>query len=75
VSYGGQSGGIRAVQMLKQPLIAMKVVGIPESVVIPSVAQLVDNGTFKGSEALEKAAATMLDELVRWTNALAPLRG
>jgi NAD(P)H-dependent FMN reductase len=75
VSYGGQSGGIRAAQMLKQPLIAMKVVGIPESVVIPFVAQLVDNGTFKGSEALEKAAVTMLDELVRWTDALAALRG
>jgi NAD(P)H-dependent FMN reductase len=74
VSYGGQSGGIRAVQMLKQPLISMKVVGIPESVVIPFVAQLMDGGAFNGSEALEKSAVTMLDELLRWTEALAVLR-
>jgi NAD(P)H-dependent FMN reductase len=74
VSYGGMSGGIRAVQMLKQPLISMKVVGIPESVVIPFFAQLMDGGAFKGSEALEKSAVTMLDELQRWTDALASLR-
>src|SRR5258706_3486437 len=65
VSYGGMSGGIRAVQMLKQPLISMKVVGIPESVAIPFFTQLMDNGAFKGSEALEKSAVTMLDELLR----------
>ncbi|HXK19134.1 MAG TPA: NAD(P)H-dependent oxidoreductase, partial [Polyangiaceae bacterium] len=74
VSYGGMSGGIRAVQMLKQPLISMKVVGIPESVAIPFFSKLMEQGTFKGSEALETSAVTMLDELARWTNALATLR-
>jgi hypothetical protein len=33
-----------------------------------------ENGVFKGSETLEKASATMLDELLRWTEALAVLR-
>ena len=75
VSYGGMSGGIRAVQMLKQPLISMKVVGIPESVPIAFFAQHMESGTFKGSEAHEKAAVVMLDELARWTEALAGLRG
>jgi NAD(P)H-dependent FMN reductase len=74
VSYGGQSGGIRAVQMLKQPLIAMKLVGIPESVAIPFVAQHLADGVFKGSESFEKSATTMLDELARWTEALSTLR-
>ena len=74
VSYGRQSGGIRAVQMLKQPMIAMKLVGIPESVAIPFFAQFMDAETFKGSEAFEKASVTMLDELLRWTGALATLR-
>ena len=74
VSYGGISGGIRAVQMLKQPLISMKVVGIPESVTIPFFMQLMENGAFKGSEALEKSAVTMLDELLRWAEALTALR-
>lgn len=74
VSYGGVSGGMRSVQMLKQPLSVLKVVGIPESVTIPFYAQLLDAGVFRGSEALEKAATLMLDELQRWSDALAVLR-
>jgi NAD(P)H-dependent FMN reductase len=74
VSYGGQSGGIRAVQMLKQPLIAMKAVGLPESVVIPFFAQHLTDGVFRGTESHEKAAVTLLDELLRWADALAVLR-
>jgi len=74
VSYGGQSGGIRAVQMLKQPLIAMKLVGIPESVAIPFFSQHLEDGVFKGTEAHEKAGGVMLDELGRWTEALSTLR-
>src|SRR5450432_1598506 len=46
VSYGGVSGGIRSVQMVKQPLSALKVVPIPEAVTIPFFAQLMDSGTF-----------------------------
>ena len=74
VSYGGISGGMRSVQMLKQPLSTLKVVGIPEAVTITFFPQLMENGAFKGSEALEKAGVTMLDELSRWTEALTPLR-
>jgi NAD(P)H-dependent FMN reductase len=74
VSYGGVSGGIRAAQMLKQTLGALKVVAIPDSVPIPFFPQLMENGVFRGSEALEKSAATMFDELLRWSEALGALR-
>lgn len=76
VSYGGVSGGLRAVQMVKQTLTALKIVPIAEAVAIPFVAQAIDreSGTFKASEQHDKAASTMLDELHRWTMALAPLR-
>jgi NAD(P)H-dependent FMN reductase len=74
VSYGGISGGMRSVHSLKQPLGALKVVGIPEAVTIPFISQLMENGVFKGSDALQKAGTTMLDELHRWTEALAVLR-
>jgi NAD(P)H-dependent FMN reductase len=74
VSYGGQSGGIRSVQMLKQTLVSMKVVGIPESVVVPFFSQYLENDAFKATEGHEKAAATLLDELSRWTEALSVLR-
>jgi len=74
VSYGGISGGMRSVHALKQPLGTLKVVGIPEAVTITFFAQLMEGGIFKGSEALQKAGGTMLDELLRWTEALAVLR-
>jgi NAD(P)H-dependent FMN reductase len=74
VSYGGVSGGLRSVQMTKQILLALKVVPIPEGVVIPLVSSALQEGVFKASEAHEKAAQVMLDELLRWTLALRALR-
>jgi NAD(P)H-dependent FMN reductase len=74
VSYGGISGGIRAVQALKLTLSGIKVVPIPEAVNIPFFSQLMEAHVFKGSEALEKSAVTMLDELLRWTDAMRALR-
>ena len=76
VSYGGVSGGIRAVQLLKPMLLSLKVVPVVEAVPIPFFSQMMDkeSGTFKGSEILEKGAVTMLDELKRWDTALATLR-
>lgn len=77
VSYGGVSGGLRAVQMTKLTLGALKMVPIVEAVTLPFVAQAIDreSGTFKATEQHDKGAAAMLDELHRWTVALAPLRG
>ena len=68
------SGGLRAVQMTKRSLTALKVVPIAEAVTIPFVAQTLDreSGAFKASEQHDKAAVTMLDELHRWTTALTP---
>jgi len=76
VSYGGISGGLRAVQMAKQTLGALKMVPIVEAVTIPFVSQAIDreSGKFKATEQHDKGAAAMLDELHRWTTALASLR-
>jgi NAD(P)H-dependent FMN reductase len=74
VSYGGISGGMRAAQMLKQTLVALKVMPIPEAVTITFFSQLMEENVFKGSEPLEKSAVTMLDELGRWAGALRALR-
>ena len=74
VSYGGLSGGTRSVQMTKQTLGALKMVPIVEAVNIPFVSQHMENGAFKPTETNEKAARTMLDELLRWANALTVLR-
>lgn len=75
VSYGGVSAGTRAVQMLKQVVTTLKMVPIFDSVNIPFVTQFIGaDGVFNANEPMETAATAMLDELVRWTEALAPLR-
>ena len=75
VSYGGVSAGTRATQMLKQVLSALKIVPIAEAVNIPFVHQHVDeNGRFKPTEIMEDSATAMVTELLRWEQALRPLR-
>lgn len=74
VSYGGVAGGMRAVQTAKLMVTGFKMVPIVEAVNIPFFTQLMENGGFKGNETHDKAAAVMLDELLRWTDALKPLR-
>ena len=75
VSYGGVAAGTRAVQMLKQVVTALKMMPMFEAVNIPFVAKLIgDDGALHANEVMEQAAVAMLDELARWTAALAPLR-
>jgi NAD(P)H-dependent FMN reductase len=75
VSYGGPAGGVRSVAMAKQILTTLKVVPIPESVVLPLVTQsLDDQGRLKATPGNERAAIDLLDELLRWSHALQMLR-
>jgi NAD(P)H-dependent FMN reductase len=74
VSYGGVSGGLRAVQAIKPTLAMLRVVPLVEGVVIPFVAKQVKDGTFTPNEIQEKAAPAMLDALARWSDALKVLR-
>ncbi len=75
VSYGGVAAGTRATQMLKQVLTTLKIMPVPESVNIPFVFKHLDEDKrFKSTEEMEQAAAAMLDELQKWTEALLTLR-
>lgn len=74
VSYAGASGGLRSAQMAKQSLTTVKVMPIPEGVGIPMFPQHLADGVFKGTEAHEQAALSMLNELARWATALKCLR-
>jgi NAD(P)H-dependent FMN reductase len=74
VSYGGLSAGTRSVQMARQMATGFKMMPMVEAVNIPFFSQLMENGVFKGNEAAEKMVAPMLDELLRWTDALKVLR-
>jgi NAD(P)H-dependent FMN reductase len=76
VSYGGAAGGARSVQMTKLMLVALKVVPLPETVLIPFFTTMIDqaSGRFAPPANLAAAADAMLAELRRWTDALQPLR-
>src|SRR6266478_1353473 len=64
VSYGGISGGIRAVQMTKMLVTSLRMMPLPEAVAIQGFSQHLKEGVFTATEAHEKSATTMLDELL-----------
>lgn len=74
VSYGGVSGGLRAVQATKVTLSALSVVTINDAVVAPFVSQQVKDGAFAPNEVQAKAAEALLKQLARYAEALKPLR-
>jgi NAD(P)H-dependent FMN reductase len=74
VSYGGVSGGLRAVQMIKQVVTTVHMMPLPEGVPIPYVRTLIRDGRFVPTPVIEEAAAAMLGELERWTAVLRPMR-
>lgn len=76
VSYGGVSGGTRSAETIKSIVTTLKMMPMFESVSIPFFSKHLDDEaeTFSPPEVQEKAATTMLDELLRWARALRPLR-
>jgi NAD(P)H-dependent FMN reductase len=77
VSYGGVSAGLRGVQMSKMAVTAVRMMPIPEAVSVPFFAQHIDSesGRFDPGDVQVKAGGVMLDELLKWAQALKPLRG
>lgn len=75
VSYGGVSGGLRAVQLEKQLVTTLKMMPMVEGVAAPMVAQLLDESrAFRSNDLIDASAKTMLDELHKWAEALKPMR-
>jgi NAD(P)H-dependent FMN reductase len=74
VSYGGVSAGLRAAGQLKQVLAALQVPVVGGGVPIPMIRERVRDGAVEANEPMTKAVEAMLDELARWSEALAPLR-
>ena len=76
VSYGGVSAGVRSVSMTKEIVTALKMMPMFETVALPFFAQQLDRekGTFSPPKVQEEAATVMLDELLKWSTALKPMR-
>ena len=74
VSYGGRSGGLRAAQLTKPILSALKMYPTKNGVVIPFVKSFLDGDRFVASEELETEAIGLLKELATMASGLALLR-
>jgi NAD(P)H-dependent FMN reductase len=75
VSYGGVAAGTRAAQMLKQVLLAQRMVPLTTAVSIPFVARFVDDeGRLEPNDTMQAAAMDVLDDLLAHEAALRPLR-
>lgn len=70
VSYGGISGGLRAVAQLKQTLPILRMVPAADAVVAPFAAQQVTDGVFEPTDIQAEGATNMLDEMAELTEAL-----
>ncbi|MBS0535968.1 MAG: NAD(P)H-dependent oxidoreductase [Proteobacteria bacterium] len=73
VSYGGVSGGLRSAQSIKLMLTGLKMMPLPEGVPMPFAGKQIENGVFKSNELIDLSVKNMLDELAKWTGALAAL--
>ncbi|GAB2940293.1 NADPH-dependent FMN reductase [Nonomuraea fastidiosa] len=75
VSYGGVSGGTRAVTGLRHVVSSMKMVPVLEGVIIPFVAQrLTEDKKLRPTPEMEQGADAMLAELAKLTEPLRAMR-
>ncbi|MFE7772730.1 NADPH-dependent FMN reductase [Streptomyces sp. NPDC057445] len=71
ISYGGISGGLRAVEQLRQVFAEMHAVTIRDTVSFAHArAQFDDDGRHRDPAGPDAAAKTMLDQLAWWGTAL-----
>jgi len=74
VGYGGISGGGRSTHAIKPTIVTLKMMPIPETVWLPNVFGQIKDGVFTATEFNEQGASALLNELVKWTEALKSLR-
>jgi NAD(P)H-dependent FMN reductase len=74
VSYGGVSGGLRAVQMIKQVVTTLRMIPVTDAVTIPMVRTMIDEEGFHPTDIVSASAKVMLDELVKVGRAMSAMR-
>ncbi|HTP16684.1 MAG TPA: NAD(P)H-dependent oxidoreductase [Streptosporangiaceae bacterium] len=74
VSYGA-AGGTRAAEHLRLICGALQIADVPQQVVVQMLTEFTDNYTvFKPGDHNVAALDTLLDQVITWSAALAPLR-
>ena len=76
VSYGGVSGGLRAVEALRTVFAELHAVSIRETVSLAQYWELFDGeGQLKDPTGPDAAAVALLEQLLWWAHALRDARG
>lgn len=75
VSYGGVSGGTRGADQARTWFSPLKMMPVPEAVMVPMVAQQIQDGVFQPNNLHTESADALLSELYRWAEVLKPLHG
>ncbi|POX41287.1 NADPH-dependent FMN reductase [Streptomyces sp. Ru73] len=75
VSYGGISGGLRAVEQLRLVFAELHATTVRETVSLPMAGQLFDaEGRLRAPEGPDRAADALLNQLTWWGHALRDAR-
>ncbi|GHF99293.1 MULTISPECIES: NAD(P)H-dependent oxidoreductase [Amycolatopsis] len=74
VSYGGV-GGARSVEQLRLVCGALQLADVAPQVTLPLATEFADHAVFAPGDHQLTALDTLLDHVVAWSTALAPLRG
>ena len=73
VGYGS-AGGVRAVEQLRLVTAELQMAGVRNQVMLSLFTDFDNFSAFKPMAHQEKSLGAMLDQLVRWSTALKPLR-
>jgi NAD(P)H-dependent FMN reductase len=73
LSYGGASGGVRAVEQLRQVAVELDMVPLRRHVAIPAIFRRLDQQRHLIDPPVNEAQV-MLDDLVWWASMLADAR-
>lgn len=75
ISYGSMSGGVRAVEQLRQVSVELEMVPIRKQVIIHRIRSAFDEGNIlKEEEFQNNQLNSMVDSLIKWTTALKSVR-
>jgi len=74
ISYGGLSGGLRAVEQLRQVAIELEMIPIRESVAMPKIRMLFDDKGKITDDSYDERLASAVDFLLKWTKPLKKIR-
>jgi NAD(P)H-dependent FMN reductase len=74
VSYGGAAGGARAAEQLRLIAGELQMADVRQQVALPLATEFENYTVFKPGHYNLPALTTLLDQVVAWATALAPLR-